>query len=82
MTLTSLVILTFDVRSRDHDEVTSRCYINHHPKYELNLSGGDRKHTDTHTDRGAMGINNIDRAFNLARNKTGFAHGFVKLKNY
>ena len=40
MTLTSMVTLTFYLRSWDQNEVTCRCYMYHHPKYELNPSSG------------------------------------------
>ena len=40
MTLTTLVTLTFDLRSRDQDEVKSQCYIYHLPQYVLNPSSG------------------------------------------
>ena len=38
--VTSLVTLILDVRSRDQDEVTRRYFIYHQPKFELNPSSG------------------------------------------
>ena len=68
--MTSVVTLTFDIRSWDINQVTPRYKMKLFPTYEGNRPsglGGDSGHTYTHrhTNRGATSINNIDNKTHL-----------------